>query len=603
MPARSPYQTLEAPAAPTGQISDYDLLQAEFDRKKRLADLLQQQALSPKVLDTVKSQSWMNALVPMAQAAASEYTRSGLSEEERATTERRNREMSADLLKMTEGVPAKPAYEGVGPPTPEGEAAPGYEAQPARQFTPAEWLQKSTEFGSKYGKFAQDIAKNLASHATSLMLPKAPTYQHMTTYTPEGKQQPALVDVNNPGAKPIPVGSPGPGSALQQRVDQYRGVLKRDNPDISDADLESQAVRLAARDFQVLPEGGGLVSTSAVAGGGAKPPAAAPAPQPTLPQPPQLGTPAPAAPVKPPIVPDVTKFTTPEGQATAKRIQQEAPAREVNRVEVLQGERANELAIVNNPSSTPDQKRIAQNNVDALDKELKKLKVPVEAPAAPVAAAPAKPIEKPLAQMSEEEVYKKYSKDSSNAPYIVPPPPPGMVMRMPQTKPAANLAQDVQKLSKQMDDKYLPDLKTGMKQFDDTIDGLIAKYPDIGIKRDKSGEWTGLAPGMGWQQLDPFPDVKQQFLQQAHQTLNNQITLMISGKAVTVTEGARLRKELGIAINQGPEVFWKAVREIRERINAADRAVNAGYAPIVQDAYRQRSQPQPSTGWGAATPK
>jgi hypothetical protein len=83
--------------------------------------------------------------------------------------------------------------------------------------------------------------------------------------------------------------------------------------------------------------------------------------------------------------------------------------------------------------------------------------------------------------------------------------------------------------------------------------------------------------------------VPAQDLQRVKVALDNTITLMVSGKAVTESEGARLSKQLGNAITQGPKAFWDAVANIRSDIKAADANILRRFPPIVQDAWRDSS--------------
>lgn len=114
-----------APAAPTQNVTDFDVSAAALARRRRLAQMLQEQAITEgmKLPNPNARASWTNALAPLAQALAGRFEESRINEEEKKALADRE-------------AAAKPASEAFFNSF-KGTTEPGQEAVPAIPASPA----------------------------------------------------------------------------------------------------------------------------------------------------------------------------------------------------------------------------------------------------------------------------------------------------------------------------------------------------------------------------------------------------------------------------------------------------------------------------------
>jgi len=110
MPARSPFTQASA-AMPTQNVTDLDALQADIERKRRMAELLQSQQFKGMQLASPNAPaSILNALAPIMQAWAGKSEQDDLKKQEQELAAKRSERLSQLLGEMPQGteIPGDP---------------------------------------------------------------------------------------------------------------------------------------------------------------------------------------------------------------------------------------------------------------------------------------------------------------------------------------------------------------------------------------------------------------------------------------------------------------------------------------------------------------
>jgi hypothetical protein len=185
MPARSPHAQLTSLAMPTQNVTDLDALQAEIERKRRLADLLQSQSFKGMQLASPNAPaSILNALAPVLQAYMGQREKEGLGKQEQELAAKRSEQLSMLLKEMPQGT-TQPGQPAIAP----QEAMPERQGMPA-PAAPAPVMPQQQPFGPEAG--ANPLAQALLGGAP----PGAggpPPLQSLDELTnPAGAQAPML---------------------------------------------------------------------------------------------------------------------------------------------------------------------------------------------------------------------------------------------------------------------------------------------------------------------------------------------------------------------------------------------------------------------------
>lgn len=179
-----------APAAPTQNVTDFDMTAATLARRRRLAQLLQEQAIT-KGLDLPNPQaraSWTNVLAPMANALVGKLEEERINEEEKKAGVEREKaaaplaedffsKLRTQVIPGQEATPMIPSME-MGPPSPSGAMSqqPEQPAQPAipEKMIPPDLigaLQAGNAYARVGGPAAQKMVDAMIPHLTKEILP------------------------------------------------------------------------------------------------------------------------------------------------------------------------------------------------------------------------------------------------------------------------------------------------------------------------------------------------------------------------------------------------------------------------------------------------
>ncbi|MGI0034286.1 MAG: hypothetical protein ACRD98_00260 [Nitrososphaera sp.] len=127
------------------------------------------------------------------------------------------------------------------------------------------------------------------------------------------------------------------------------------------------------------------------------------------------------------------------------------------------------------------------------------------------------------------------------------------------------------------------------------VDDTLTRVENFVGALDEQAGGPGRAglPGVGYaQNLEWWPDMLRKpngrKLSQMIQKLQNSVILDTSGKAVTKTELARVLKDLGSQVTQGPDAVRRALRTLRNLLNAETAGLFAGYDPAIVELYKAR---------------
>ena len=236
------------PAATLPQ-SPYDVTGQELLRRRRLAQLLQEQSLSSDgAVPVTHRVSALNPLAKMAQALAGVYMNKQAGEEEGKLAQDRESAFQTGMAAMPRGTPEQV---GTGPIAPEqGEFLPnvlGKQPTPEEMLSWSHKVRGTTPAGDEIGKLA-------ATNAMSQMLPKNPMDLWKTTaagdlYTigPDGKPQFTTGPMTEAKFKETQAvneaNAPGQADALQAKIEQ--GNLDRASREAMAADRNALLAELA----------------------------------------------------------------------------------------------------------------------------------------------------------------------------------------------------------------------------------------------------------------------------------------------------------------------------------------------------------------------
>jgi hypothetical protein len=304
-----------APAAASGFVSDFDEASARLARKRRLAQMLQQQALQGMQLQSPNAPaSWLNALAPMAQALAGQYSDTSTDKEEKELQKQNQANLEKWVEQFPKDQPGVHATEGLGPTGVVPEPGSPEAGSPERKMLPEDFIKWGLG-GMQFGKAGQAIGEDVIKS----YLPKKGTgsedWKYETVYDKDsGKERKAWVNKSNPGAPPVFVGGESSSTELTKNVDFYK----------SKGYSEEDAIKMASKAEHVVavPAGGELKSVTTMA---PKPGAApTPTPPPVAPTPPAA---PPLAPVPPtPVVPPAAPPVAPPPAVTAQPLAQPSSA-------------------------------------------------------------------------------------------------------------------------------------------------------------------------------------------------------------------------------------------------------------------------------------
>lgn len=638
-----------APASSTGYVSDFDLQAAELARRRRYAEMLRQQAMSAPPPPRNAPVSWAQPIAQAFLGYNARAIDEEAAAKERELEQKRSEEISRlwredrprDSAPVIGGAGAEQTG---GPGGAAGMELPTERATSAgRKATDEDWLDFAEKVGRTGGRYGQNLGEIISKRAIANILPKdasdikwergpvveGPGGKSYQQYYNKEKPQQTYTDTT------VPVFHQP--TAYQQVYDGAMQILNTDPKykTLSDDQKKIIANDRASKSTQVNPQGGttnvlsggadayGFTMPSDAGAAGTQPtPATTPTPAAVAP------TPAAAAPTPTMVsgaqaqpqgmVPKLPDFGMPEEDRPPllPTAQGQAPTPMVPNIAsfnfrdmpVSDAKAMVDRAMIADPNNTELRGYGAGGPVGAPPHALTQAPrgapqpapvqpigaAPAAAPAAPAVAAAAPPVtapttaapaaEKSVTVMNNAELWKKYGDNAQNRPYLIAPPTRTYAPNPNDPAPAERMNAEIKDIKVMRDKHKLGTLETALQQFDQTMGEL--QKSGVPIYRDKkTGEWRGANPGMGWESLNPIPNVAQQFMQQAKGAIDNIEILIRSGQAVTGTELPRVLKELGSAINQGPEVFWKAIENVRQQLRNANNDILNAHAPIVRDFW------------------
>jgi len=275
------------------------------------------------------------------------------------------------------------------------------------------------------------------------------------------------------------------------------------------------------------------------------------------------------------------------------------PAKQ-SEAQVLTEQLALEKGLLASGENGPDQQYIHERNIKQITERLTKIgALPPEAVAPGAGAAPPAAA-RVVPKLDDPKVQADYlAQDPRNAVYLPKPRGPG-VTSPPSGKYLEKIDDAMGEITKQRDAKKLAPLETARASFETLLDQM-AKDPKSGVIKDPAtGRYMGATPGMQLDMLIPkwFQSQNAQDFAASHKSLDNIFTQMRSGLAVTSQEMQNKMKELGIDWQGTPETFWNAYTRFSGLMDAENNAIVGRYPSVVQD-YWNATKP---TITGAAPP-
>jgi hypothetical protein len=609
-----------APAASSGFVSDFDEQSARLARKRRLAQMLQQQALQGVQLQNQSGPaSWANVIAPMAQALAGQYADTKTDTEEKELQQKNQENLNKWIDQFPQDQAAIPARE-MGPPTEQGEMS-SQPGEAEKKMLPQDFIKWGLG-GMQFGKAGQSIGEDVIKS----YLPKKSTggedWKYETVFDDKtGRERKAWVNKSNPGAPPVFVGGESTATTLTKNVDFYKSKGYSEEDAIKMAGAMEHVVPVPAqgevRSYSTLATKPGAASPPPPAQGGAAPPAqAAPVPTPA----PAAAPPPIAPPVAPPVAPPAAapvpspaapvKVTSanytgyggaPAGAGAPKATPNLTGA---DRMSILHGEYQKELAKgdPNNPNIKPLEFEMAQ---------LEKKGIPRPTPVAPVPAAGPAPLDASNAPATPATA--PAGIPGTGAAVSTPPTPapsPGKMRITPDgpydttpksTDPrmkvlsTSNNAAGQERLLKDAS-KVRDDLRhTGLPAYEQALiqaekrlaevpEGQLAGYgkvknilPDAAVSEEARDNRLAIAPLLRIESLNA------------------------GGKAFTAIELEEIKKITGTGFGRSEGNLRKAVKQLRAKMDAIKKNELAGVHPDVLDYLGQSDSYYAGSGRPAAS--
>jgi len=590
--------------------SDYDQKVAALARRRKMAELLQADALKPFAgAGNVGRTSFLEPLGQMAKAFAATRMNKDLDAQDEALSAARSRDMEA-LTEKLAGTPITvpgtlPRQPDLATPPPQMEGAPPAEGEPDLRTMLTQKLAEQTEQAGPAS--TTTVPLNRMDTATTLMkmgdtaggtagaalfakgaesmippTPKETKYVSVTSYE-GGRKRTSMVNERNPLDR-YDIGDTADateaGGAKRQSIQDIKNdVVKYRYPDMDDKQALSIATSLAnglvteqvntvTGEAQYVDRTG---KTMEIVKGSKKPTVnpANPEPQPldkptNLP----LATPAPAAATG--MIPKPVDAATVNKAWSPSTVDPNAVSSELDKQKQL-------LAATSDPTARAQ----IEKNIAVLG-----------APAA--VAKPADPYaRRPMPQYDDPKVAAAYvAKDPRNALYVPSPRDP-YVSGTPSKKHLERLDEASLKISDERAKARLPEQETALQSFRNLMDKIAADPKSGVIKDPETGQYRGAIPGQSIESLIPkwFLSQNSQDAASAHAALSNIFSQMRSGLAVTDQEEFRKKLELGTNWQFTPETAWNAFSRYEKLTEGVNNAIVGRYPTAVQD-YWHATKPE-----------
>lgn len=518
-----------APAAPTGNVTDFDVQAADLARRKRLAEMLQQQALQP--LNLKGNNGYAQPLSQIFQAWAGKSSADDVAAQEKQLNADKNTALAGWLTRAPQGTPAvqgNPGAPETGGPGGEdmGGPAPVTHSQAATPPSAGDLMKWGIE-GGNYGAFGQHVAEDTVKGALAQMLKKGGTGKLETVFH-NGNEVKAMVDGDGNIMRYVG-DDKGQVPGSQQKYYEFlkgKGVSDADalsmvqnaKQFISGGDGSIYATDKASLYPGTYGQGGPMapeITQVAGAGTGAKPP-------PMLPPPPGAAATSPPPPPAPPMLPAAGYM--------------------------------DKLLTVRKEAAAAPESATRTENLARIDDEISKQ----PKPAAPL-----------------------------TGPYAAPATVPGSgVQRMStqNTKGENALTTDVEQYGKMLRTTNIPQLDTALTR----VEKMLEKYTD---KSDSANPKDKPIPGVGIIQ-NALPGLTQdaQDNQNIIRQLRGIKITGEAGKSQTKSEIENVLNELGTSTFQSEKTFRNAVPKLREALSRVTSEVNASYDPQVLKRYSERKK-------------
>lgn len=177
--AINPYYSA-APIAATGNPTDFDVQAAELARRRRMAELLQQQSMQPMSFHGGRG-SLLQPIAQMIQAWAGKSSLDDLGKQEQDLSGQRSQALSKLIREYPQGTPEQPAIpaqdlSGEGDANVGMNQVPMIPGQAAKPATPEQMIPWALDMGQTGGKYGQDVAKIFLNAAEKRAAPEASPY-------------------------------------------------------------------------------------------------------------------------------------------------------------------------------------------------------------------------------------------------------------------------------------------------------------------------------------------------------------------------------------------------------------------------------------------
>jgi len=620
---------------------DYDTKVAALARRRKMAELLQAEALkgfTPPPNGLAKT-SIFQPLGQLAQGLAAGYMDMKAGEDDAALSAARQKGMSEQLDKLANGteltIPGTlPHLPGVAPMTQEGSpVVPPPEGEPdLRQMLTQKLSEQTEQPGAATTAFSPlnkrdtiaetvklgDIMGGTAGAAVSAKAIEAgiPGSKDAVQWKIEEIYDPVThtkqkIEYNPVTNERRPIGGSAAEKSDAEKSWEFKYKQAKESAEFQFGDTmtaaqkDEYARRIAAGDITTVagPNGASSASTSdavlkGMYGGFDKVPKSvlerrdaamksatmAATPEPTALAPVNLpgvagAEPAAAAP-QPKMMPN---------QVDPAKI----PAKQ-SEAQILTEQLALEKGLLASGENGPDQQYIHERNIKQITERLTKIgALPKDAAAAPV--TPAAPGRKPMPDVKDPAVRDAYMKDDERNALYMPPPDAGSI-GPPSQKWLERRDEGAKEITKQRDVKKLAPLETALKSFHNLLDDM-AGDPKSGVVRTvdpATGQvrYSG-SSGQGLNQLVPkwIQSQDTQHKQTAYKSMDNIFTQMRSGLAVTSQEMANKVKELGLEWGANDETYWSSFERFQALMDAENNAIVGQYPSAMRD-YWNATKPE-----------